>query len=147
MLRHQGATQRQTGQGSLLACQGILYALGRLEYLFLRLLRSCLEFLGWPDDDSLQFNMGVLGLEIYKATETHSINHKGINMKITKSLTERLFVMFLESELELQQRIGNARNMKHCVSVAESNTIHAVENMNIGFETKSLAEFVAGGGK
>jgi len=49
------------------------------------------------------------------------------NMKITKSLKERLFVMFLSKEIETQLRLGEAPKMSHAVMVGEEATKHAVE--------------------
>ncbi len=83
-----------------------------------------MEFLGWPHNDSLQPNMGFVGLVVQQTA-----NHKDISMKITKSLTERLFVMFLQRELDFSRLIGEVPDMKHCVDTADGETQHTIETL------------------
>jgi len=51
-----------------------------------------------------------------------------MEMEITRSLTEKIFVMFLDRELDLQQRIGKP-DLDHAVSTAECCTVSTVLKM------------------
>lgn len=86
-----------------------------------------MEFLGWPYNDSLQPNMGFIGLVVQQATKTNSTKHKGYDMKVTKSLEERLFVMHLRRDLDITLRIGQSPNMEHSVLVARSETLLTID--------------------
>jgi len=112
-----------------LASQVFLPVVGSVEYIFLRLLRSRMEFLGWPSNVGMQSSVGYIGLEIH-STKTDSTKHKGDDlMKVTKSLRESLFVMHLQRELDFRQMRGEKPDIKHSVEVAENNTLLTVNNI------------------
>ncbi len=48
-------------------------------------------------------------------------------MKMTTSLKERLFVMFLDRDMELARLIGSPKAMKHHISVAGNDLILAMD--------------------
>lgn len=91
-----------------------------------------MEFLGWPYNDGVQSNVGYIGLVVHETGETNITKHKGDNMKITKSLTERLFVMFLQREFDLARRVGEIPSMKQSVTSANYDMIHAIETIKEG---------------
>lgn len=63
-------------------------------------------------------------------------------MKITKSLKERLFVMFLHRELEYRRMTSTPVQMSACVGDAKSDADYAVETIE---EMNETAEIEAGG--
>ena len=50
-------------------------------------------------------------------------------MEITRALTELLFTMHLQRELDLQRRLGQTPDMKHAVYVAKEETRLTVETI------------------
>lgn len=51
-------------------------------------------------------------------------------MKVTKSLKERMFVMFLERSFDLARLVGEPKKMEHHVEVAKQETTLAVDQLN-----------------